>query len=583
MSGLPTADEAFGPSLADTVPSSNKLPTADEVFGAAPSSAAPSASSRAMEAPRGFNAMAVGALGIPMDTAIAAGNLGKAGIEGGYLLAGKTPPTQFDPDRPGTSNENIPLSSDWLRKKFTQYFGDQTSLQNPKDRVSRYLYAAGAALPAAISRNPRSVSEAVTSATGAGLTGVGGEAGRETAEAMKLGPTGEMVGQMLGQGVTGGVMGRVAQPLRQPDAVRQQAVDTYEGAGIPVDAAQRTGNELLKKVNSGLSDNPLTTSLLKGYKQEQERGTNRLMLRSVGENEEHATQVVMDRARTNITDVMDDVAARTRIPWDRHLEDDLTDIEARIEHEVPDSHKSIFRSQIKDVLQNAADNSTMTPTGPTHWIDGGAYQKITSSLNNMSRLPEAQPIVRDFQEAMMDALQRGAAPEDAVALTRARRMYRNLKQIEPAISKDNEGNISPQLVTNQQATKRNRNQSVYGRGDQELVDSARSARLLSADLPNSGTPSRFAAMALPGALGAGAGALLGHHTGEMGLGTGLGMLASQYGTLALMHSPRVGRYLAHGVPNPYIRGVLEAPSQAPYRQTIPLQALINKYDESGTE
>lgn len=568
-----SAAPATWDAVATSAPASQQPPTA----GGAGS---PSAGARASNVPRGFNSAVLGAVGIPVDTAINAANLGKAGLEGGYLLAGKTPPTSLDPDRPGTSNAAIPMSSDWLRQKFAKYFGDQTSMQNPKDTASRYLYAAGTALPAAMANNPTTLRQAVTGVAGTALSGAGGEAGKDVAHALGAGPVGEMAGQMLGQGMTGAVAGRVAQPLAQPNAVRQQAVDTYQNAGIPVDAAQRTGNELLRKVNSGLSDNPLTTSFQKGFKHEQEEGANRLMLRTVGENESTASQQTMERAHDRITGVMDDVADRTRIPYDTQLENDLTSVEHRIEREVPDSHKGLIRTQINDILQNAAANKTNTPAGPVHWIDGGTYQKITSSLRNLARNPDAQPVVEDVQSALMDALQRGANPDDVAALSNARRQYRNMKQIEPAVSKEGEGNISPSLVTNQQATKRNRNQSVRGQGDQSLVGAARSARLLQADLPNSGTPSRIMAAALPGVLGGGLGALVGHHTGEMSLGTLAGAAASQYGTLAAMHSPLIGKYLAHGVKNPYIRGLLDAPSSAPYRATIPAQALIDRYAES---
>ena len=76
------------------------------------------------------------------------------------------------------------------------------------------------------------------------------------------------------------------------------------------------------------------------------------------------------------------------------------------------------------------------------------------------------------------------------ALALARKQYRALKQIEPAI--DARGDISPLKLINSMMQKKNRNQALYGAGDQSLMDLARAAKTVLPDsLGNSGTAERL--------------------------------------------------------------------------------------------
>lgn len=568
-------------------------PTAAEATAAkiAAAKAHPDALTRANEVPRGFNSGVAGLLGAPMDTAINAGNLGKAAIEGGYLLSGNTPPTSLDPDRPGTSNANIPLSSDWIRAAMKKYFDSDTANQNPHDMTSRILHSAGEAVPAVATTGASSIPQLAGRMAASATTGAGGQLGSEGAHALKMGPLGEAGANVLGQLVTGGTLGRVAQPLQShlespQRPVRDANVQLYENNDIPVDLYQRTGDAGLRRLRNMVSDNPLTAAGQQEMREQQNAGLNRVMTRTMGENDTAATANVMNSAADRIGDGMDAIAARTRVPYDTTLERQLSQIENDVLSNVPTTHQNMIRSKLYGVLNDAANNAVHTPAGSVSYLSGPIFQRTTSELRQLSRDPQVGTVASDMNDALMDALRRGAQPEDVAALGEFRRQWRNMSQIEPAISKEGLGNISPAAVASAQRQKRNINQSIYGQGDQSLVRAREAGVMMNADTPNSGTPSRMAALLHPlTVLGGGAGEIAGHfaglHPGEGGLmgagvATALPLLAQRY-----LNSQGLGRYMANGITSPALRDALGAPSRAPYRAALTLTDLSNKYPDGS--
>ena len=177
---------------------------------------------------------------------------------------------------------------------------------------------------------------------------------------------------------------------------------------------------------------------------------------------------------------MDDVASKG-VDADDSMLNGLGEIEHNATLRLPDHDMGPINAHISDILSNAAKNEGQ--------LDGTFYQKTRSSLADLSTDPRYAPFAHDMQDVLDDALTR-TRPEDAARLGVARKQYRALKQIEPAV--DSTGNISvPKLMTSLM-NKSNRNQSLYGQGDQSLVTLAKAARQIIPDtLGNSGTPERM--------------------------------------------------------------------------------------------
>jgi hypothetical protein len=128
------------------------------------------------------------------------------------------------------------------------------------------------------------------------------------------------------------------------------------------------------------------------------------------------------------------------------------------------------------------------------------------------------------------------------------------------------------------STKANRAKSVYGKGNQDLVDLAQAgSKVLTEKLPNSGTIARALAQVAPGAaLGAAYGAYQGDWK-TAGAGA-LGGIALPKVIQKIINDPVAAAYLEKGLKPGVLRTVLEAPKKGQL-QRIPISE-FNAYLQS---
>lgn len=348
--------------------------------------------------------------------------------------------------------------------------------------------------------------------------------------------------------------GRVAQPVKNSlTAAGKKAVQVLEDAGVPLDAAQKTGSKALARVKSALFDNPLTQGAERAKIEQQRTAFTRAVLRTIGEDADAATSDVMANAANRIGSVFDDVAARNPVKYDRPLETALGDILKTARNELDDQQYGVIQRQIDNILDKAAANGGAVP--------GPAYQNIKTSLDRLSMGGDQSKgeWARRVRAELDDALERSASGADLDALRQARTEYRRLKQIEASLAKDGAGEISPARLANTIGMKRNAAQAFRGRGDQTLVELAQAGKQILTDhLPNSGTAARLLSNIYPtAALGAAGGALAGDETSMRNIAIGLAAGAlTPKAAQALLRSG----YLAGGMSGP-ARNALMAPSQ----------------------
>jgi hypothetical protein len=322
---------------------------------------------------------------------------------------------------------------------------------------------------------------------GAGIVG-GAAAGAAMGAAQPV-PTGESRLQNAGMGaVGGGVGGAIGKVFKAFGGFgvpmeRQAAVDTLTKEGIPLSVAQKTtakGAQTIERASGMISD------AQNEFMGQQQPAFNRAVLRRVGVNDQNvtaATPDVLSGAKTKITGFMDDVA-KSGLKVDDGMLNGLGEVENDALSKLPDSDLGPIKKHITDILGNAAKNDGS--------LDGTFYQKVRSSLGDLSTDHRYAPIAHDMQDVLDDALAR-QNPEDAARLATARQQYRALKyQITPAV--DSNGNVSVPKLMSTLMNKSNRNQTLYGQGDQSLVDLAKAANKVIPDrLGNSGTPERLLA------------------------------------------------------------------------------------------
>ena len=318
---------------------------------------------------------------------------------------------------------------------------------------------------------------------------MGGMAAGATMGAAQPVATGESRLQNAGLGAlggaAGGAVGKVAKTLGGfgVPMERRAAIDTLTEEGIPTSVAQKTGAkgaQTIERASGMISD------AQNEFMAHQQPAFNRAVLRRVGVTDPNVTTAssdVLSGAKNQITGVMDDVA-KNGLKVDDGLLNGLGDVEQDALSRLPDSDMGPIKKHITDILGNAAKNDGD--------LDGTFYQKIRSSLGDLSTDPRYAPLAHDMQDVLDDALTR-QNPADAARLAAARQQYRALKyQIAPAV--DANGNISVPKLMSTLMNKSNRNQSLYGQGDQSLVNLAKAAnRIIPDRLGNSGTPERMLA------------------------------------------------------------------------------------------
>jgi hypothetical protein len=320
---------------------------------------------------------------------------------------------------------------------------------------------AGSALEGGLLGATQPVATGESRLQNAGLGAIGGGAG---------GAAGKVI-----SGVLGGLGG---------SGGRQAAVDLLDKEGIPVSAAQATGSKLAQTVERASG---ITSGAPADFAGEQAAAFNRAVLRRVGVTDPKvtaATPDVLGPAKDAMTSTMDAVASRTRPRADDIFLDGLADVEQSATRQLPASDIAPIRQNLNDILQNASENNG--------YLDGTFVQKLNANLGALSRNPATAPIASDLRDVVNDVIHRYATPGDAELLSTVRPQYRALKQIEPAIDPAT-GNISVLKLMNSLNSKAfgGRNQTLYGKGDQSLIDLAKAAKSVIPDnLGNSGTAER---------------------------------------------------------------------------------------------
>jgi hypothetical protein len=322
--------------------------------------------------------------------------------------------------------------------------------------------------------------------------GVGDAAGRAAPDWAS--PAAELAGNVLGGAATGGLSPEIAQ-------LAQKARDVY---GINLNAADLSGNSIVRIANDQSSKLPLSGAAPAAAAKLD--SWQRAVSHQMGEDAARFTPDVMSGAAKRIGDVFDDVASRTTIKADQPLLTDLGRIQSEAQQVLPSSEHGPIETQLNNILDAAAKGGG--------GISGETYQALTRQGAPLQRAaksadPNVAYYARQVRDALDDAFQRSAAPEDQAALGKARGQYRAMKTIEDSVEKSVDGAISPALLMQQVRSASSKFDSSNGgmayTGGGAMGDLARIGQLLK-PAQNSGTPDRLLINSLLGG-GAVAGAM----------------------------------------------------------------------------
>lgn len=347
-------------------------------------------------------------------------------------------------------------------------------------------------------------------------------------------------------------VGRIAQPVSNVlTSAHQKAVKVLTDAGIPLDAAQKTGSAFLAKLRSSFFDNPFTAGAQLEQKGAQQAAFNRAVLRTAGENATEATPDVMRAADDRIDGEFKRILGKTKVNIGNSTLDQIGNIQAQAAREQ------------RDGVVNQANHILSLVDSNGH-IDGQSAYNVKKDLDRMAKDQNLGYHAHQLRTALMDAINGSLSDDDKVAFQKARSQFGNLRRIEETLDKEGRGDIPPGRLANVMSQKRNRNISIYGRGPQELVDLAHSGNMLLPDkTPQSGTATRWMMQAIPPLIGAGAGAYESGGDVTSAIGAGIGGYAAPKIAQKLINNPRTSEYIAKGMANGTMRDWLTSPQTDP--------------------
>lgn len=321
---------------------------------------------------------------------------------------------------------------------------------------------------------------AVSGTTGGASADAARQAGAPPAVQMLAGLAGGMApsARTLTAAAVRAIPGSATRSTAQ--AAKDEAVRILLDNDIPLTTAQRGNHKIIgsagRAADTVIGPSEFTTK--------QQAAFNRAALKKIGAEADAATPEVMRDARTKVGFEFDQLAEQIPTQVDDSLKTALAEIADEAARELDASSLAPIEKQIR----NLADK------GASGVIDGRAAQNARTSLGRLSisANPSTKYVAGRIREALDEALERSApTKQDAARVQAARDKYRAMKQIEDAVANSPEGNISPAKLFNVLAQKRNRNQTIYGAGEQGLVDLARAGKqLLREPVANSGTATR---------------------------------------------------------------------------------------------
>ena len=320
--------------------------------------------------------------------------------------------------------------------------------------------------------------------------------------------------------------------------------------GMPLRASQISNSPALRYFDAMLRITPFS-----GYGQnsaELQTAFNRAAALTMGESADRLSPTVFQNARTRIGGVFDDVANNTTInpTAATDLVNTLANIETRASRLTGQEYGAV-RSHVDDVMDALSNNGGTIP--------GDVYLSLTkkgSPLfdamdNDNSNISQR---AHDIKDALDQALQSSATPEQAAALGAARSQWKNMKTLAPLLGRaDTIGGALPSMGDISPAALRARVNQVFGPEaaamgyDGDLGQLAQIGQRFLKEPPSSGTAERsmFSPInLLAEAGGVGAGIAAGHFgpaiAPEIAVPAGIvagAALPAVWGASAAMRSP----------------------------------------------
>ncbi|MFA5135693.1 MAG: hypothetical protein WC505_07980, partial [Patescibacteria group bacterium] len=305
----------------------------------------------------------------------------------------------------------------------------------------------------------------------------------------EYGDTGERLGRgamgAAGAGLGVGfmnVLGRLNKPFTAvEDPVRQELVDVFSREGIPMSAANESGNNSLKWIDSALDNLPWVADKQLAAKTAQKDAFNQAIGRTFGADEPALTPDVLNAAKQKLGAGFSDLSERNRLNFTDKQLNDVAQVKFDLERYGTEQNQRIIGNYLDDLL---------TKVEPDGTISGQAYRQFDSSLGKRMRgtsdgdlrhyLGEVRGMVRGAMDDSISAV-------DQEAWRDLRRQYANLQTVADSVKASPTGDVSPAGLL-QRVNNQSKSAKFTGGGD--LGELARAGKEILSPLPDSGTAQR---------------------------------------------------------------------------------------------
>lgn len=263
------------------------------------------------------------------------------------------------------------------------------------------------------------------------------------------------------------------------EELHKDAVDTLLKNNVGLTTEQR-GTGLLNKQAGSIGRAADLIMGKSGRSKQQLQQFTTAVLKKLGVDAKNATPDALAEVKTRAEGLYEDAHRGANVKMDGQFIADLKELRAQARRNPTIEGK--FEKQLDHIMRKGRTGNMTAADATTIRAELGRIEgSADSNISNMAR---------DIKNALDEAASRSATPEQRAKMIEARKHYHWMKQVEGAVDQAG-GFISPKKLLAKINVKRNRNEVVYGKGDQELVDLARAgAKILPDVVGDSGTAAR---------------------------------------------------------------------------------------------
>lgn len=442
--------------------------------------------------------------------------------------------------------------TNWARQGINALVGEP---QTPETTTERALQGAGRGIADAASIAIPATAVAQGARAGTLAQGVGQALAAAPGSQIAAGAVGGAVGDATDSPLLGTaaaiatpVLGALARRAITPlpiSAERQALAANMAQEGIPLSAAQTSGNSVLRYAEGAMGDLPTTSGRQAAINDRSQRAFNRAALSRAGIQGDSAMPDVLAANRARLGQEFERLSAATTVQFDAPFVRAINDAQRRYGNKLPTNQRPIFQSLVDDIFR---DPNTRQPRGT---MPGAEYQQARSDIDRLVQAnsgPNGDAglagALRKLRNALDDVTGRSVPPDLRRDWHQTRRQWANQRTLEGSIASGErvaEGNLSPLAMRNA-VNRRDPNAYALGRGD--LAGLARGGQAFMRAPPQSGTAPRAIAMnALSG------GALIGAAGAGMDPSTMLAAATVPRAVQEIYNAPWIQRYLQNQVMN----------------------------------